>query len=214
MNTDELVALLAKNTQPVGQRSITRQFAAPLAGGALATALLMVVTLGVRADIGVAALLPMFWVKLGFPLAVALAAYIAVIRLARPGQAVGRAPAIALVVALSVLWLLALAALSSAAPAERRELVFGDTWLFCMIGIPLLSIPVFIAALWGLKALAPTRPAWAGATAGLLAGAVSAMVYALHCPELTAPFIAIWYVLGMLVPAMMGALIGPRLLRW
>jgi hypothetical protein len=39
-------------------------------------------------------------------------------------------------------------------------------------------------------------------------------VYALHCPELAAPFIAIWYVIGMAAPVVLGAALGPRLLRW
>jgi hypothetical protein len=29
-----------------------------------------------------------------------------------------------------------------------------------------------------------------------------------------APFLAIWYLLGMLIPTLLGALLGPRLLRW
>ncbi|MFS2051364.1 NrsF family protein, partial [Variovorax sp. CT11-76] len=49
---------------------------------------------------------------------------------------------------------------------------------------------------------------------GALAGGVGAAVYALHCPELTAPFIAVWYVSGIAVPVLVGALLGPRLLRW
>jgi hypothetical protein len=31
---------------------------------------------------------------------------------------------------------------------------------------------------------------------------------------MTAPFIGFWYVLGMLIPTAIGALIGPRVLRW
>jgi hypothetical protein len=31
---------------------------------------------------------------------------------------------------------------------------------------------------------------------------------------MAAPFIGIWYLLGMLIPAVIGASIGPRLLRW
>jgi hypothetical protein len=48
----------------------------------------------------------------------------------------------------------------------------------------------------------------------LLAGATGALVYTLHCPELAAPFLAVWYLLGMLVPAAVGLLLGSRLLRW
>ena len=43
---------------------------------------------------------------------------------------------------------------------------------------------------------------------------MGALVYTLHCPEMEAPFLAVWYLLGMLIPAAAGALLGPRLLRW
>jgi hypothetical protein len=62
--------------------------------------------------------------------------------------------------------------------------------------------------------MAPTRLRLAGAAGGLAAGAAGALVYTLHCPELAAPFLASWYVLGMLIPTAAGALLGPRLLRW
>lgn len=38
--------------------------------------------------------------------------------------------------------------------------------------------------------------------------------HSLHCPEMGVAFWAVWYVLGMAVPAIIGALLGPRLLRW
>jgi len=68
--------------------------------------------------------------------------------------------------------------------------------------------------LWAIRGLAPTRLRLAGAAAGLLSGAVGALVYCLHCPELEAPFLGFWYLLGMLIPTAVGALLGPRLLRW
>ena len=64
-----------------------------------------------------------------------------------------------------------------------------------------------------LRGLAPTRPRAAGVAAGPAAGAIAASAYALHCDESTLPFLATWYVLGVAVPATLGAL-GPRLLRW
>ena len=47
-----------------------------------------------------------------------------------------------------------------------------------------------------------------------MAGGAGASVYALHCVELAAPFFAVWYVLGISLPAVVGALIGRRFLRW
>ncbi len=77
----------------------------------------------------------------------------------------------------------------------------------------MLSTPIFAGVMWAMKGLAPTRPRIAGAVAGLLAGATAALVYCLHCPEIEAPFIAFWYVLGMLIPVGVGALLGGVLLR-
>jgi hypothetical protein len=50
--------------------------------------------------------------------------------------------------------------------------------------------------------------------AGALAGAIAAAAYALHCNEMALPFLAIWYVLGIAVPTVLGALLAPRWLRW
>jgi hypothetical protein len=62
--------------------------------------------------------------------------------------------------------------------------------------------------------MAPTRLGLSGAASGLLAGAMGAAVYALHCPEMEPVFLGAWYLLGMLVPAGLGALVGRWMLRW
>lgn len=214
MKTDELVALLAKDAGPVAPDATARRLTTALGWGMCGTTLAMAITMGVRPDIAEAATLPMFWMKLAFPASIAIAAYYAATRLARPGVRLGRAPGTALVALLAAMWMLAIVALFNAAPVERSTLFFGDTWRFCLVSIPLFSIPVFGAGMWAMKGLAPTRLALAGGAAGLLAGAVSAAVYSLHCPEMAVPFLAVWYVLGMLVPAIAGAVIGPRLLHW
>jgi hypothetical protein len=62
--------------------------------------------------------------------------------------------------------------------------------------------------------MAPTRLRLCGGVAGLLAGSSATMVYCLHCPEMGVPFWGLWYFLGILIPAAIGLLLGPRLLRW
>ena len=155
----------------------------------------------------------MFWIKLGYCAALAAAALAVAARLARPGARIGGWGA-ALAAPLLAMWLLALISLQGTAPAEREALIFGGTWLACPFNVAFASLPTFAALLCAMKSLAPTRLALAGASAGLVAGASGALVYALHCPELGAPFLGIWYPLGMLIPAAAGALVGPRLLRW
>ena len=134
-------------------------------------------------------------------------------RLSRPGARLGWVPG-ALAAPVLAMWLLTAYVLLGAPLPERAELVMGRTWEYCLFDVPLLSVPVLVATLWAMKGLAPTRLALAGGAAGLLAGAIGALVYALHCPEMEAPFIGVWYVAGMLIPAAAGALLGPIVLRW
>lgn len=213
MKTDELVTLLATRAQPVVPHAAQRRLAAGLALAVPLSLAAMALALGLRpglaADLGD----PMAWVKILAPVAVAAAGFFAVERLGRPGVRAGRAWWIA-GAAVLVLWGLGAWSWVAAPAPARPGLVWGLTWRECAANITLLSTPVFVAAFWVLRGLAPTRPAAAGFGAGLLAGGTGAAVYALHCPELAGPFLAIWFVLGMAIPPLAGAALGPRLLRW
>jgi hypothetical protein len=173
----------------------------------------MLVTLGVRSDLAQATTEWMFWMKLLFAACLALAGLVATERLSRPGMRVGFVWA-ALATPVLALWLAAVVVLFRAAPEQRMGLMMGGTWIVCPLSIAMVSLPLFITTFWCMKQLAPTQFMLAGASAGLLAGALGAMVYALHCPESAAPFLGIWYVLGIAIPTAIGALLGPRILRW
>ena len=213
MKTDELISVLAAGADAVGPYAARRRYAIALGWGALGAVLLMLILLGLRPDLADAAHLPMFWVKLAFPVALLAAALLAALRLSRPGARLGRAAA-AIAAPVLAIWLLAAVALLGASAAEGQQLFLGETWRSCPTSIAILSAPLFAAVVWAMKGLAPTRLALAGAAAGLLAGAAGAAIYALHCPEMAAPFIGVWYLLGMLIPTAVGAVLGPLLLRW
>jgi hypothetical protein len=213
MKTDELVSLLAASAAPVPTNAVGRRFTVAIGWGVAGALLLLLVTLGLSPDLAQNAGELMFWIKPAFAAGLALAALVAAERLARPGMRLGLVQA-ALAAPVLLLWLVAAVVLLNAAPGQRAELIFGETWKSCPFFIALISLPLFAAALWAMKGLAPTRLVHAGAAAGLLAGALSALLYALHCPESSAPFLAVWYVLGIAIPTLAGALLGPRLLRW
>lgn len=213
MKTDDLVAMLANGEVAVPRhRASRRVWLAVLAGLPLSFAILFI-GYGVRHDIVQAMFWPMFWVKVLFPLCIAAAGFVAAERLGRPGVSPRHAWAGAVLPVLGV-WALAAIAWFTVPADERMPSLMGQSWRICAASIGLMALPVFAAALVALKGLAPTRPALAGAAAGALAGGVGASVYALHCMELTAPFLAVWYVSGIAVPVLVGALLGPRLLRW
>ena len=213
MKTDDLVRLLASGEGSVRRHAAARRYAAAIAVGVVAAGLLMLGVLGVRPDLAEAVRLPMFWAKIGYVAAMAVASLLAVLRLSRPGARLDKVlPALALPVL--AMWALAAVALAGAEPGQRMALVLGPTLTECPFLIALLSVPMFIATFWAMRGLAPTRLPLAGAAAGLLSGAVGGLVYCLHCPNMEAPFIGTWYLLGMLIPAATGALLGRRLLRW
>jgi hypothetical protein len=213
MKTEDLIDLLARQPERVPAYAAAGRLATgTLAGVTVATAL-MIALLGVNSSLREFAAMPPFWLKLAFAFVLAVAASLVALRLSRPGASLGALPA-ALAAPVGVMWVLAASSLARVPPDERSALIYGGTWVECPLNIALLALPVFAGVAWAMKGLAPTRLRLAGAAAGLTAGAAGALVYALHCPELAVPFVGIWYVLGMLIPTALGALIGPRLLRW
>lgn len=213
MKTEQLIDMLAEGAGAAPRHAAQRRLALALLLGLPLSLAIVVFDFGLRRDLAQVAQLPMFWVKFLLPAAIAATGFLASERLARPGMAVGRLR-LGFLVPVAALWLLAAAVLLDA-PAERRlDLVLGTTWRGCVFSIAFIASPVFIAALLAMRSLAPTRPAQAGAAAGALAGGAAAMVYALHCPELQAPFLAVWYVAGVALVVAAGALAGRAALRW
>ncbi len=213
MKTDDLIAALSRQAEAVDPRTPIRRLLLASLIGVAAALPLMLWRLGINPGLAGDAQAPMFWIKWGFVVLVVGASAVLVARLARPGVDVHHA-ALAVAAPLVALWGLAAAVLFAAAPAERMPLVMGSSWSSCPLNIALLSLPALVLLLGAVRTLAPTRLRLAGAATGLLAGALGTLAYLLHCPELEAPFLAIWYVLGMATPAVIGAVIGPRVLRW
>ena len=76
-----------------------------------------------------------------------------------------------------------------------------------------MSLPLLAAALIGLRHGAPTRPAVAGAVAGLSAAGLAATLYASHCTDDSPLFVATWYTIGTALVAAIGAFAGSKVLR-
>jgi hypothetical protein len=180
--------------------------------GAAVTLLVLVFTLRLRPDLGQAVMGAAFWIKFTYTLALAALGLWLVERQSR-AAADARLPA--WLVLVPVLLLGSIAVLQVSTPqADWRALTMGHTAKVCSLLILALAMPIFAGTFWAMRALAPTRLTLAGACAGLLAGAASAMLYCLHCPEAAAPFVLVWYSLGILLTTGLGAIAGRWALRW
>jgi hypothetical protein len=213
MKTEDLVSFLSTGAEAVDLRLSSRRWLLALAGGALIAFLLTAGLLKFNPALWHEISKPMFWVRESYCAVLGVFGFVTALRLARPGLRLGLAP-MGIPVAVIAMWVLAVVALVAASPQNRARLILGATAGVCPFLIALIAAPLLIALLWVMRTLAPTRLRWAGAASGFTAGSIGALVYTLHCPELAAPFLGIWYLLGMLIPTAIGAWLGPRLLRW
>lgn len=215
MKTDDLIDFLAREpAPPPGRQTERRRFSAGILAGLAASSLLMLGLLGLRPDLAQVSQTPMFWVRLAFPSAIGVAALLVTLRLSRPGTRVGGSRWAGLGLPILLVWVLAGVVLAQVPVDARGALVLGHTWKVCSTLIALLSLPSIVAVFWAVRGMAPVHLRLAGAAAGLLAGAMAAITYCLHCPEMAPPFWSVWYLLGMLIAGGLGALAGPRWLRW
>jgi hypothetical protein len=154
-----------------------------------------------------------FALKLIFTVSV-VAAVLPVVRdLSVPGRRIKWSSVLA-VLPFAGIMALALHELARMPVSEWSHHVGDASWLGCLLQIPALAIPAFIILALAVRRLAPTNLTRAGAYVGLLAGGIAAVGYALHCHDDAVAFVAISYTLAMLEMTFIGAIVGPRILRW
>lgn len=211
MRTGDWIDLLARNAGPAPRAVAARRLApAALTGLAVSAAF----ALGLLGPIPREMLAtPAPWIKLAYAGALLLFGGWLTARLARPAARLSL-PAAAVGGVLLLMLGLGLLVWLRVPEAGRSAALLGHSWRSCPWSVLALSLPALAAALWAVRGLAPTRPRAAGFAAGLMAGAAGALGYSLACPETSTTFVAVWYTLGMLASALLGALLGRVALRW
>ncbi|MBW7964290.1 NrsF family protein [Bradyrhizobium sp. BR 10261] len=212
MDTDQLIrTLAADNTHR-----------APRVGALLTTGLLVAAPfsilifatfLGVRPDVMTAMHNPFFDAKFAVTLSLAIPAIIISLHLSRPEALMrGWGWLLLLPVGLLALAIGSEAMMAPAMPMTMRLVGKNSRW--CMLAIPAMSLPLLAGALFGLRHGAPSRPAQAGALAGLLSAGLAATLYASHCTDDSPLFVATWYTIATAVVTAIGAAVGSRVLRY
>jgi hypothetical protein len=213
MDNEQLIQSLLKDHRPVSRMALPLRLSSSTVVGFAVAIGISALYIGVRPDIGRAVATFPFWMKWTYVALLGLGPLLGLNTIARPDA--GKQPWLWLL-ALPVTGMAALAILqaSRAPPGAWPKLWMGVSWKSCPITIAELSIPVFVCLIFAFRKFAPVRLRLAGFLAGLASGGLSAFAYALHCPETSAVFVVLWYSAGVAIPAAIGALFGPRLLRW
>lgn len=213
MKTDELVEALSRHVEPVDFKVVGRRIAlAAFAGLAVAVAAILF-GFGSRPDLWTFGAWTFLMVKVAFAAATAVAAIGSLIKLSRPGSRPKRGM-LDVILPFLIIVTLALISLGSAPVSHWDRMVTGLALLECLLSIPIIAIVPFALTMWAVRQAAPTDLRRAGAFAGLVAGGISAVAYALHCTDDSLPFVALWYGGTIVVCTLAGAALGPRLLRW
>jgi hypothetical protein len=211
--SDELIDRLAADLEPTPSGALRRRLFGCAGLGVMVSAILMLIWLGPRPDLMQATGTMMFWIKFAYTAIFAILGAIAALNLARPAgsmwrQAIGLAALVVLTGIAGVVQMLVMG------PDNMHQLVMGGSALVCPFYIVALSAPIYAAIVLAMRRAAPTNPTLAGFSAGLFAGGAGVWVYAFHCTESGMPFITIWYTVGVLAAAALGAIIGRWVLRW
>ncbi|MFO0443333.1 MAG: DUF1109 domain-containing protein [Betaproteobacteria bacterium] len=211
MKTEALIDMLARDAGPVPRALAARRLSPAAAAGLLVSALIAITWFGIIPAQMFATAVP--WTKMAYAGALALAAGWWTARLSRPAAPIALPRRVTVLVLLAMVVVGGLSLASTPAGA-RLDAVLGESWSTCPWSVLVLSLPALAGSLWAVRGLAPTRPGAAGFAAGLLAGSVGAFGYSLSCPEASPAFVAIWYTLGIAFTGAVGAVLGPRALRW
>lgn len=209
MKTDDLIKALAADT--AAPLPLRRSWLLAGLAAVLLAAAVFFTAIGPRPDIADAASTVRFLLKPVLTLILAATAFATLATLARPGERRGRAM---LATAPALLAAAVFVELTVLPAGSWRANLVGTNALVCLTYIPLIGIGPLAAFLLVLRHGAPTRPALAGAVAGLLAGGVAATLYALHCTDDSPLFVATWYTTAIAGLAAIGALAAPRIARW
>ncbi len=212
METDQFIRTLAADNahraRPVGL-----VLALSLLAAAPVSVAMFFAALGVRPDVMTAMHNPFFDLKFAVTLALAISAIAVSLHLSRPEVSLrGWGWLLLIPVGFLVAGIASEMMMPQRLPMMTR--LIGKNSRDCMMAIPFLALPLLAAALIGLRAGAPARPAVAGAVAGLLSAGLAATLYASHCTDDSPLFVATWYTIGTALIAAIGALAGSRLLRF
>jgi hypothetical protein len=212
MDTEQLIRSLAADNSHRG-RPVGFVLMLALLAAAPVSLLMFFTELGVRPDVMTAMRNPFFDLKFAVTLALAISAIAVALHLSRP-EASLRGFGWYLLIPAGILAACIGGEMMMPQRMPMSTRLVGNNSKICLTAIPMMSLPLLLAALLGLRHGAPARPALSGAIAGMLSAGLAATLYAAHCTDDSPLFVATWYTIATASVAAVGALAGSRMLKY
>lgn len=212
MKSSDLIRSLAGELTPVRPGKTRNDMLLGLGLGAMVSLAVVVAIYGVQPGLISVARGGLMAMKACYALSLAAIAVSMLMPMLRPGNLVPDRRSLFLLPVL----LLAGGALwqTVTSDADAASLWLGSNWQRCLLRIASLSVPILAGACWAIRPQAPLRLRATGALAGLVSGGIAAAMFALACTENGLGFVLAWYTLAIAISTIVGAMIGPHVLRW
>ncbi len=218
MTIDDALAAAGGDSEPVSggvgwsAANLPWRLVETAMAGALAGVLIIFFWLELRPDLPLAASGVFFWIKGGYPLAIAACALVAATRLAREQR--GADVALGAAAVLGGLMLVAAAVQIIDLPTEMVLALLWPDGAICVANVLTIAAPMLLLTGVGLRRVELDRPAATGFACGLFCGGVAGAVDGLHCWQETYAFVGPWFSLAMLACGAVGAGSLAMLARW
>jgi hypothetical protein len=211
-DTDTLIASLVDDLRPA--RVLRRRYGLGLtAAAAAATLAIVAIVFGFRSDISAGRFDTLFLIANGLFLILGVACAATVIAMGNPqvgSRHFGWRWVAAAACLLPLSAIIILASGTEALPGIIMSVHEMDC-LFAGVTLGLLTAAVLV--FW-LRRGAPTSPERAGLLVGVASGCIGIFAFAFHCSTDTIYHVGLWHSAPVLISALLGRLLVPRLVRW
>lgn len=213
MPNDRLLDELVADLRPVRPRRTGRDLLLLGVIGAIELGLFLLFG-AARHDIMIAMKLPSFWWKIGSFGVLTLTAGITAVRSfdpsVSPRKGLRLLPGL-VGAALAIGWVIDAAGAGGAALWARLMWRHG---VDCIFAMAILSIPAILALGLLMRRGAPTDRKGSAWAVGVAAAAWGAFVFVFNCPHDDPLYVAVWYLAGCAITALIARLVLPLMTRW
>ena len=208
----QMIENLVEELTPVKPMKNRDGLALTLAAAAFFAAAVVVLS-GLRDDILMGMVHPMFFLRGGALLLLGVTSSYAVVAMSQPAVGNSFKGWIWALVAALLFPATAIVMAMIAAPDEMAIFVPREG-LICLSVSVLCGTGIAAAQVHWLRKGAPVALARAGWLVGMSSGALGAAAFSLHCPFNSIFYIGFWYTLAVTICAILGRLVVPKLIRW
>jgi hypothetical protein len=201
-DTNMLIAELVEGLEPVRPLRFSSGLGFALAGLGV-TMTTVALLFGIRPDVMTGRFDPVFLLATGLFFLLGLASSVTVVMMSRPRVGSDHG---------GWVWAVAMAMLL---PITAAIIGFGrGQGLDCLMAGSALGLVTFAVLVWWLRRGAPTSPERSGLLAGIAAGSFGIFAFSFHCAYSDIVHIGLWHSAVVVVSAVIGRTVVPRLIRW